>query len=294
MNSINYVLLLVAATLGGGKAYLDYRLHRELDKIIETEKLPATYTETHVTLSGAIEINELNLTVFDTTPVQIKTLKLYDAYRFYDLTILPAHFRLTAQKIKLPVSETPSPPPPLLKMLGYAPYFLNTKELRGLGYPTLQIEVDLDVHRVTENQLDVEGAVRLKQVGRLSWSAHLNNVPPPAQWNATALTQLQLEALTLTYQDNSFIESVFSYLAQRNKSSVPALKQGLITKLTADLKQSGLEFHSSVVSSLQQFIQNPESLTFSFQPVAPLTVEGLNKMSPLNLPKQLGLKMSAS
>jgi len=70
------------------------------------------------------------------------------------------------------------------------------------------------------------------------------------------------------------------------------LKQQLKAKIVADLKQSGLNFDEGALTSLQHFIQNPETLTISLQPLTPLNIKKLEKLLPTLTLKQLGLTIT--
>jgi hypothetical protein len=287
----NYLLisfLIISALLGATKAYLDYRLPIELNKTLEKTALPISYAETYLTLLGAIKINNVQ---FNTFPLKIEALTLHHAYRFYDVNSLPTFMRLTAQKIQIPISDESSTPPPLLNILGYATYYLNSRELRELGYTTLQAELDITAKQTTENRLVISGLFTVMQVGKLTLRVELENVPPPMKWTNTTFLALPFTQLIFNYSDDDFMKRVFSFLAQRNKMTAVQLKQTLKTKVITDLKQSGLTFDESVLTSLQEFIQNPETLTISLQPPTPLSIEKLEKLLPTILLKALGLTM---
>lgn len=278
------IVLLLSAILGGIKAYLDYRLPIELDKIVS--KLPVTYANAYFTSLGAIKIDDVRL---GTVPLRIKTLTLHQAYRFYNLQSLPRSIHLTARGIQLTVHASDSAPPPLLDMLGYAPYYVNGKALSNMGYTTFNANLTVTATQVTDDQHMINGMLDIQQSGKLTLDATLQTIPPPVKWTGKTFSTLTFKKLAVTYADTGFLQRVFSFLAQRHKTTVVAFKEALKTKVTTDIKQSGLPFDADHLRHLQHFIQTPRTLTLTLQPPNPFN---LNQLW-ISLPsiKQLGLKI---
>lgn len=277
------LLLMFSATLGGTKAYIDYRLQTELDKTVNSAKIPITYSDTYFTLLGAIRINNLH---FSSYHLAIETVTLHQAYRFYDLQTLPTFIHSTVQKIQIPIYKGSTTPPPVWDVLGYGSYYTN---LRSLGYTSLSAELDIIAKKIPENVLEINGFFNIDQCGKLTLQAKLKNVPPPSKWTNTTVMEVPFIKLSINYTDTEFFKRLFPFLAQRNKVTVEQLKQTLKAKIVTDLKQSGLTIDNSVLTSLQHFIQDPETLTIHLQPSTPLTIHEFEKLlftatlKPLNL-----------
>lgn len=277
------LLLIFPAMLGGVKAYVDYRLQTELNKTVNTAKIPMTYSDTYFTPLGAIRINNLH---FSSYHLAIEAVTLHQAYRFYDLHTLPTFMHLTVQKIQIPIYDGSTTPPPLWDVLGYGSYHFN---LKSLGYTSLNAELDIIAKKISDNVLEINGFFNIDQCGKLTLQAKLENVPPPSKWTNTTIMEVPFTKLSMSYTDDEFFKRLFSFLAQRNKVTVKQLKQTLKAKIVTDLKQSGLTIDNSILTSLQHFIQDSKTLTIHLQPSTPLTIHELEKLlltatlKPLNL-----------
>ncbi len=288
-NLVIALLMIIAAGLGGAKAYIDHRLGIELDKSINsvTDKAIIEYTQVSTSLLGSVIINNLQLIAPDYAPVHIDTITLYSAYQFYDPNSLPQHISIAVEDIHIPISDTAHEPPVLMSAFGYAPYFLSPRELRGLGYTGINADMYFQAKLINNNKFALSVRVNAKAWGNLMFSADLINVPAPASLPKAA-SQIQLAALALTYIDNGLINQVFNWLAQRHKMTARRFKLLLIAKLKNDISQVPMTLDASVLASLQQFLQSPNQLTISLQPNSPLNINALMTTSP----KHLGLKMT--
>ncbi len=126
-NVILTALMILAASLGGTKAYIDHRLRIEFDTSIQSvaDKVLIEYADIRLSLLGSLIINDLRLTLPDSVPVQIDTVTLLKAYQFYDLKTLPGQFSIAIQGLQLPISNSAPPVPVLMSAFGYAPYYLT-------------------------------------------------------------------------------------------------------------------------------------------------------------------------
>lgn len=272
-------LLILAALLGGSKAYIDHRLSQELDnfKSAIASYLPMNYREVKLSLTGNLVLNGLDLKVPMLSPLHIETVTLYRAYRFYQLPQLPTAISVAMTGIHLPLSESSPPVPLLIKTLGYAPYYLTPKELRAFGYPIIQGEIFLETH-FDNNQLHIKGTLTALQLGHLTLDLVLTNVPKFSPWTVRA-QEIQLVKLALSYSDQGFIDKVFTWLAQRNTMALDRFKQTLTQQLQNDL--SLLETSSQ--ANLRQFIESPQILTLYWQPNSPLFINKIMDNSFTNL-----------
>lgn len=289
-NVIFTTLMIFAACLGGTKAYMDHRLCIELDNSIESiaEQVTIEYTDANISLLGAIIVSNLRLNAPGYTPVQIDTVTLYKAYQFYNLPILPQMMSIAIQGIHIPINDTTPPTPVLVSAFGYAPYYLNPRELRALGYARVNADVYLET-KLHNNKMSVLGTMNAHAWGELRLSADFTNMSTPVSL-PKAIKQIRLSTLTLTYTNQKLIDRIFTYLAQRNRMTVDNIKQTLSSKLKNDIRQAPLTLDPTVLLSLQQFIQIPNRLTLRLQPTPPIMINQLFQVSP----KRLGLKMTTT
>jgi len=288
-NVILTALMILAASLGGTKAYIDHRLRIEFDTSIQSvaDKVLIEYADIRLSLLGSLIINDLRLTLPDSVPVQIDTVTLLKAYQFYDLKTLPGQFSIAIQGLQLPISNSAPPVPVLMSAFGYAPYYLTPKALRGLGYARVKADVDCQA-LVSEKQTSVLITANAYAWGDLKLSVDLNHVPIQIASLVKTVERIQLAHLIFSYTNKGLVNRVLQKLAQRQKMTLASLKQGLSSKITSDISQSGLKLDSSVVISMRQFIQNPQTLRVHLQPKPPRTINTLFNSSP----KSIGLKMT--
>lgn len=280
--------MILAACLGGTKAYVDHRLRTELDNSIKSlaDKITIEYAEANTSLLGSVVISDLHLTAPDYTPVHIDTVTLYKAYQFYNPNALPEQAALALQGVLMPISDTAPPVPILLSAFGYAPYYLSPRELRGLGYTHVNADMHIEA-KLRERRVLLSGTVNAHAWGEIRVSVELDKVPAPASLR-TAAQQIQLATLMFSYTNKELVNRIFTLLAQRNKISLDNFKQALFTKLKSDLHQARISLDASVLASLQQFIQTPNKLTIHLQPNPPISINALFQASP----KRLGLKIT--
>jgi len=276
----------LAATLGGLKAYIDQLLRTELNSAIKSvaDKVTIEYSDVTISLLGAVVINNLRLSVPE---VHIDTVILHKAYQFYPPNQLPQQMLISIKNVQFSINDTAPPAPLLLSVLGYAPYYLTPRELRGLGYARVNADIGIEANS-NQDKVSLSGTINAKAWGELSLSVDLNNVPPPARWSSSQ--GIQLAALTASYTNKGLVNRVFTGLAQRDKMSLSHFKQTLVSKLKNDLSQASQLLDVSILTSIEQFIQTPQTLTIDLQPTSPIMINALFYSSP----KRLNLKMTST
>jgi hypothetical protein len=289
-NFIFIILLILAATLGGAKAYLDYQLHKQLDtwKNSVADQVMIDYREVKMSLLGAVIIDNLQLTTTNFVPVQIDRVTLHQAYQLYHLNRLPQQLSIAIQGVHIPISDTTSPASVLITALGYAPYYLSPSEWRAMGYTDFNADLYVET-QFNQDKLHFVGTVAADTWGDLVLVVDLNKVPTLEKWTTLA-GQIQLTTLIVSYTSKNLISRVFTRLAQRNTMTTDKFKQTLINKIQSDLQPVQVALEASSQASLQQFIQTPQTLTVQLQPNPPLAISALWNVSPA----QLGLKITTT
>ena len=282
-------LMIIAACLGGAKAYVDHRLGIELNTSIREvgDSVAIEYAEVSTSLLGSVYIRDMRITVPSYAPVLVDTIILHKAYKFYNPNTLPQHISISIQDVQIPIKNTAAPAPVLISALGYAPYYLTPKELRGLGYARINADIAIEAKQLGDNKMLLAGRIDAQAWGELALSVDLTHVPTALSSLSKAAHQIQLAAGSLTYINKGFFERLFTRLAQRNNLTVNRLKKGLISKLKSDISQARIILDSSVLTSLEQFIQSPDKLIIRLQPNPTIRINTLFLRSP----KRLGLKM---
>jgi hypothetical protein len=283
------VLMMISASLGAAKAYLDHRLKSELDTSIHqmANQVTIEYANIYISLLGSVIIDNLQVKTPNYAPIQIETVILYKAYQFHDVNTLPKLMQIAVKGIQFQLNDTAPETPVLMSAFGYAPYYLTPRELRGLGYGRVKADMDLDI-KSQGKKVSLLGNINAYAWGELQLSVDLNNVPVPALWKK-AKSQIQLTELIATYINKGFINQVFKWLAQRNQMAIGHFKQTLIAKIKKDVRQARLTLDASVLSAMERFIQSPTQLVIHLQPSSPITINTLFQTSP----KRLGLKLKS-
>lgn len=289
-NGVLTLLMGLSAALGGTKAYIDHLLRQELNASIQAvaNKVNVDYTDIRTSWLGSVILKNLDLTFLNNDEsLHIDTIHLQKAYQFYELTQWPTDIQLSLKKLQYAIKDTSSPPPIIVTSLGYAPYYLTTKELHSLGYLNLNADIDIKV-KTSSEKISITSMITAPAWGNFNFILELNHLPPPQPWTTAALKSVQLIDLKFSYRDNKFFNRVFTWLAQRNKMTLADFKQTLITQLSKDLSSTQVEIGSNILNPLLQFIQNPRQLTLSLRPDLPIVMEALWQV-PL---KQLGLTIT--
>ena len=282
--------MIIAACLGGIKAYIDHQLGVELNASIRTmaDIAAIEYSEVSTSLLGFAYIHDMRISVPNYAPVLVDSITLHKAYKFYNPNILPPNISISIQGVKIPIKNTATPTPVIISALGYAPYYLTSKELRGLGYARINADIDIEAKQLGDNKMSLWIKVDAQAWGELILSAGLTHVSTNLTSLSKVAQKIQLVASSLTYTNKGFFEKLFTRLAQRNNLTVNRLKKGLISKLNSDISQARITLDSSVLTSLQEFIQSPNKLIIHLQPRSAIKINRLF----YNSPKRLGLKMS--
>jgi hypothetical protein len=288
-NLILTFLMILSASIGGTKAYIDYLLRQELNTSIQSvaNQVTLNYADIRTSWLGAVILKDLDLILANSDePLHIETIRLDKAYQFHNLTQWPTNMQLSLTNLRYPINDISSPPPVIIASLGYAPYYLTPKELRSLGYLNINADIALQVQTSLE-KVAITGVINAQAWGDFNFILEFNQLPSPQQWTISTFKSIQLLYLKFSYIDNGFFNRVFTWLAQRNKMTLARFKQTLLTQLSHDFN-STQEIGSNVLNPLLQFIQNPRQLTLYLRPDLPIVIEALGQV-PL---KQLGLTIA--
>jgi len=252
--------MILAATLGGAKAYIDHQLDQELGKI--AKQITVEYSQVSSSLLGQVVVENIDLNSYG--QVHINRIILHQAYQFYNN--LPKSMSLNLEGVQIPINNTTQPIPLLISAFGYEPYYLSLQELYNLGYSKIDADISLDA-KLQNNKLSVLGIIDANIWGKFTILAELDKVAKP--FNTMELVSFQVK-----YFDHELVNKAISHLAQRNKITPTQLQQNFISKLTNDIKQA------DITNNLKQFMQNPKVLTINLEPKLPMNINVL-KTFPL-------------
>lgn len=287
-NLIVTLLMLLAACLGGGKAYLDYWLQQKFNHWIASvaSEFTVNYGEIKTNLAGNLTINQLVITLPKTIPIYMDAITVYSIYQFYPLHALPKRIAISVKNINFPIGDSNPPVPILVKTLGYAPYYVNDTMMRKLGYLHFNSDLDCEM-QLSEKQSHFSAILEADRWGHLEIRGTLQH--DASFLEKTFSNSVQLNDFVLNYSDRGLVNQVLTLLAQRDAKNVDEFKQGLLQKITKDIHRSGISLDNGILISLAQFINNPKLLTLFLQPNPPLFLHQLNTVRF----EQLGLRMTA-
>jgi len=286
------VVLLIAASLGGIKAYLDHYVVQKVAQLTQQFAKQATihYGEVNLSLFGNLMIKSLQVQSDALPDLKITELMLSPLYELYNENRVPNFLQLTLKNLEITLPDRAPPAPWWLKLAKYDTYYLTLHDLRSLSYTVLQADVVLQAEK-KQKSVDLSLSINSKNFGIWQLNLTLDEVTTLKQL-LTAVTTVPLRNISLNYQDNGLLPQVFKLLAQRNTMTEVALQQQLSQKVSADLQRSGAKLDASVINGLQQFIQTPRRLTVTLEPNPSITLNGLSLLLPENMPQRLNLKIS--
>lgn len=289
---LTVVVLFIAASVGGLKAYLDHYVAQKVAQFSQQFAKQATihYQAVEVSWWGTISIKALQIQSIAVNDLKIAEVSLSPLYELYDEKRLPNNLHIHLKNIEISMPDTAPAPPWWLKLAKYDAYYLTPRELRNLGYTQLAGDVALSLQKL-KSQLEFTLQINSSQIGTWQLTTQLDDVTTLKQLTS-ALTSVPLHYVSLNYTDTGFFSKVFNQLAQRNGVTAATLQQQLSQKVQTDLQRSGGKLETSVIMPLQQFIQAPRALTVTLEPNPSLSLNSMLLVKPENLPQRLNLKIT--
>lgn len=288
---LTLLILVTAASVGGLKAYLDHYVTQKVAHFTQQVAKQATirYQTVEVSLLGTVSIKSLFIQSNDATELKIADLSMSPLYELYDEKRLPNSLQIYLKNLEVSIPDSAPAPPWWLKLAKYDAYYFTPRELRSAGYTQLSGDMRLSLRKMNK-QVELALQINSAQFGIWQLNTQLDDVANLKQlMNATAT--LPLHYFSLNYTDNGFLPKIFNLLAQRQGITAATLQQQLSQKAQADLQRSSGKFETSMINSLQQFIQTPRTLTVTFAPNPSISLNSLLLVKPENLPQRLNLKI---
>lgn len=119
----------------------------------------------------------------------------------------------------------------------------------------------------------------LKDMGALSLATEFHNVRSIAD-AAMGFNYAKMGNSSLTYKDDSLVNSLIAYNAKRSRQDVEKFKENILKGLDRDIKRSekrGKDLEVQVLTALADFIKDPQSIEFSMQPEQPISFNRLSR-----------------
>lgn len=174
----------------------------------------------------------------------------------------------------------------------------------SIGYDTLALDVSWDSSRdIAAKTMTIRDfTVAVHDGGELSVKGVVGNLPDPRALDdagaVSKASKAEVHQLTVRYQDNSLAGRVLDALAKRQGLS----REDYTKQLTAALPfllltLNNPAFQTQVVDAVKGFLQDPHSLTISFDPDKPVSgndIMSLLRSDPSTVPDRLKASVKAN
>jgi hypothetical protein len=174
----------------------------------------------------------------------------------------------------------------------------------SIGYSNLALDVSWDstrdIHAKTMTIRDF--TVDVRDGGELSIKGVVGNLPDPRALNdpgaVSKASSAEVHQLTVRYKDNSLAGRILDALAKRQGISREEYTQQLTSALPfLLLTLNNPAFQAQVTTAVKGFLKDPQSLTISLDPDAPVSgtdILSLLRTNPATVPDRLKASVSAN
>jgi len=172
------------------------------------------------------------------------------------------------------------------------------KKLNTLGYND-KITTDLFVnytYDLEKNELNIKNSgIKAKNVGEIIINLNISdiNLAPEAIIGIFfTFPQIMLHNAKVEYKDDSLFERFLKLTADKEHINVTDFKNFIITKIKQDIKQENDTFIRTVLSKIENFIEDPDELSITAYPASPVSISSiLSVNSPKDCIKMLNLQI---
>jgi len=160
-----------------------------------------------------------------------------------------------------------------------------SKMIDTLGYQQLKSNIAVNyTFDKDKKMLDIKGvSFGMDDAGELTFKTKilgvksLKTIANTLQRNPSAL---EIDATSLTYDDDSLTERLYKLAGQNNrkKQSADEFKAELISELDKEIKKAkSKKFEKEVLEAMREYLQNPKSFEVSISPDNPISMKTANK-----------------
>ncbi|GEM_PF-6081288 len=291
---IGIAILVLAALIGGGKAWLDSWISARLrQQTQQPSSVRTDFTRAALAWPDTLRIEHVQAHVGLLPPWQARVLTVPHLHRFLLQKNLP--HQLSAQAVDAGFAwsaGTDSGVPIWAQALGYGPYYLTAKEADSLGAARLLGPMQAEATYTPHNQQAVATLHwRMADLGDLRISATLDGITewPSPHWQNHRIVAAKIE---LRNPDNAAgLRLLAEYLAKRAQQTPQQWGQSLHQKLLADLRLAGITLPDASQQALLQFFTHWDSLAILLEPAQPLHLSALATLAPRQWITALGLRL---
>ena len=209
--------------------------------------------------------------------IHIDEIVIFDVDKDSDV---PFFLHIALNGIQIPIDQIEA-----VKNLGYNDYMLLNADI--------EYDYNATAKEIVLNRLQV-GA---DGVGDIEISLRLSNIDlNPENVLAFLLTypQIILHNGTMMYRDDSFIERLMRLQAETQDRDVTQMKDGMIIVIEHAIEEEEDEFTKQALTEIRNFVNAPEKLLISIEPIKPLPLGRLMRtQNPKELIKLLNIKIQS-
>jgi hypothetical protein len=316
-----FITLIVVGLAGYGalKLYVFYKAKENFQQILYCAGMPRMPAD--VPKSNIFDYDHISASVFG--PIGIKGLKirippLDEEINFGEVILTydydgdlkkcptPKHVNFTINDLRMNVSlidkiaknneamrargrNMGDPVPELVRRLGYADLYMQSTELRALGYDQLVMDISFDL---AFNPDDQEATFtvyeKVKGLGDFNFKITVTGM---AKNINSAVLGVKLKEAKLEYHDESYVGRLFKMFADAKKVDVANYRKEIINNLDADFAGKQIKLSPDSIKNFKSFLDNPKHLIVTLYPYEPVGIESIKLYKPGDVPMLLNLQI---
>jgi len=319
-NTLVTLAVVGLAGYGALKLYVFYQAKENFQKILHCAGLPGLP-------SGApprdiIDYDRITASVFG--PIGIKGLKLrfpqLDEEIYFDEVLLtydydgdlstcptPRHINFSINDMRMNVSllekiekqramvrqrsglPADSDVPELVKRFGYGEQYIQSRDLRALGYDKLVANVSFDlVFDPGNKQATFNMHEKIKDMGDFMF---MFTVADMAKNINSAVLGVKIKEARIEYTDESYIQRLYKMFATRNNENIDTYRKKVIASMETQISDNRIKLGKESQDNLKSFITDPKRLIITMYPYEPVGIQSIKLYKPGDVPLLLNLQI---
>ncbi|SEH04577.1 hypothetical protein [Candidatus Venteria ishoeyi] len=277
-------LLLLAAGLGAGKAWLDEQLQLAARNMVAQFAADARiqYQNLYMSLPMNAVMQGVHIQATQGQDFFIKRITLYQLHQLGHTQSIPDKLHLYFEGVQLAGKDLF---PPLLKTAlkasGYGAYLPDKLPSAKTLHLNIEIQTQIEAKTGTaQAQIQVDSPQLGVMQATLQWQG--------INFQQFSIVDVRWQHATVDYQAGSLFADIFKQLALQQQQTVPTIQTQLIQQVAKGIRGS-LDKPSQ--QALLQWLKNPTKISLEIQPEPAISINQLLYTMPHQWAKQLGLSI---
>lgn len=179
--------------------------------------------------------------------------------------------------------------PQLVKRLGYSERYIQSRDLRALGYDRLVANVSLDLVFDAENkQATFKLHENIEQMGDFKF---MLTVADMASNIDSAVLGVRLKEARIEYTDDTYMQRLYKMFAAADNVNPDSYRNSLVSKLDNDISRNQVKLGKDSVKNLKDFLRDPKRLIITMYPYDPVSIKSIKLYKPGDVPMLLNLQI---